>query len=127
LMKWNVVPPFIVIVGFGWWVRMNTGGVERRVVAPPAVPLLVGPWAALRSELVAAHDLRPDPREPGAGEGVIDAGASAVLSLHLAEGAGGEEPCVQPVASVPEGRLATLAVAGTEAVQRNREVVDANP
>ena len=36
------------------------GGVEGRVVSPPSLPIEVLPRAALRSELVAAHDLGPD-------------------------------------------------------------------
>ena len=102
------------------------GGMEGRVVAPPAFPLFVGPWASLGAELIAAHDLCADARAPVAGERVVDACASAWFPLHLPEGAGGEEPFVQPGTGVAEGRLATLALAGPEAVERNREVVDAN-
>src|SRR3954453_1021916 len=64
----------------------HDGRVERRVVAPPALPLLVCPGAALVAELVAAHDLRADTRTPLCGEGVVDARASAWLPLHGAEG-----------------------------------------
>jgi hypothetical protein len=44
----------------------RTGGGSRRsdrargLVAPPAAPFVVAPWAALRAELVAAHDLGTD-------------------------------------------------------------------
>src|ERR1700742_607480 len=38
------------------------GGTEGRPLAPPALPLLIGPRAPLRAELVAAHDLRADAR-----------------------------------------------------------------
>src|ERR1700723_2087159 len=58
------------------------GGMERRLLAPPALPLLVGPRPALRAELVAPHDLRADARPPVAREGIVDAGAPAVLALH---------------------------------------------
>src|SRR5581483_3887556 len=102
------------------------GGVEGRVVAPPAFPRLVGPRASLGPELVAAHDLCADPLGPVAGEGIVDAGASVCFPLHLPEGPGGEEPLMQPGTGVPEGRLETLALTGPEAVERNREVVDAN-
>src|SRR5215469_15634490 len=51
--------------------------VERRVVSPPSVPLLVRPRAMVRGELAPPHDLGTDARFPGAGEGVVDAGAAA--------------------------------------------------
>jgi NADH:ubiquinone reductase (H+-translocating) len=61
------------------------GGVERRLLPPPALPLLIGPRAALRAELVAAHDLRADARAPGAREGVVGGRAPAGLAKHRAE------------------------------------------
>src|SRR5438270_2565508 len=70
-------------------------GVERRLVAPPALPLGVSPRAALWPELVTAHDLRANAGFPPAGEGVIDAGASACFALHLPERTGGKEPFVK--------------------------------
>ena len=60
----------------------ENGGMERRLLAPPALPLLVGPRSALRAELVAPHDLHADARPPAAREGVVDAGAPALLALH---------------------------------------------
>src|SRR5579864_1206028 len=56
------------------------GGMERRFLAPPALPLLAGPRSALRAELVAPHDLHADARPPVAREGVVDAGAPAFLA-----------------------------------------------
>src|SRR5205807_3317141 len=101
-------------------------GMEGRVVAPPARPALVGPRAALGPELVASHDLCADAWTPFASEGVIDAGTSAPLALHLVEATGGEEPFVEPASGVSEGCFETLALAGAETVERNREVVDPN-
>src|SRR6202021_3499867 len=51
------------------------GGMERRLLAPPALPLLVGPRPALRAELVAPHDLHADARPPVARGGIVDGGA----------------------------------------------------
>src|SRR5260370_19599433 len=96
------------------------GGTEGRVVAPPALPLLVGPRAALGPELVASHDLGPDARAPFAGEGVVHARAPSWLALHLVEAARGEEPFMEPGTGVSEGCFETLALAGTETVERNR-------
>jgi hypothetical protein len=102
------------------------GGVEGRVVAPPALPLLVAPRAAVGRELVASHDLGPDARAPVAGEGVVHAGAASWLALHLLEAARGKEPFMECGPRVSEGCFETLALTGAEAVERNREVVDPN-
>src|SRR5258708_5677828 len=61
------------------------GGMDGGLLAPPALPLLVGPRSALRAELVAPHDLHADARPPVAREGVVDAGAPALLALHDAK------------------------------------------
>src|SRR5258708_6317427 len=101
-------------------------GMEGRVVAPPALPLLVGPRAALRPKLVSSHDLGPDARAPVAGEGVVRAGAASWLALHHVEAPRREEPFMEPGTSVSEGCFEALAVTGAEPVERNREVVDSN-
>src|SRR5437660_6431950 len=93
------------------------GRMEWRVVAPPALPLLVGPRAPLGPKLVASHDLGPDARAPVAGEGVVHAGAPSRLALHLVEAARGEEPSMEPATSVSEGCFETLAVTGAETVE----------
>ena len=98
-------------------------GAERRVVSPPAGPLLVRPGAVVRAELAPPHDLGADARFPGAGESVVDAGAAAGLALHGAEGTGREEPLVQPGSRMPERGLRALPRAGAEPIQRHREVV----
>jgi hypothetical protein len=102
------------------------GGMERRLLTPPALPLLVGPRSALRAELIASHDLRADARSPGAREGVVDADAPARLALHGVKCAGVHEPPHQPDAGVPEGRLEALVGSGTEAIERDGHVVNAN-
>src|SRR4029077_3899707 len=84
------------------------------------------PRAALRSELVASHDLGTDARTPLAGECIVHAGAPSWLALHLVEAARGEEPFMEPATGVSEGCFKTLALAGAETVKRNREVVDPN-
>src|SRR5205085_12226067 len=80
------------------------GGVEWRVLAPPAFPLLVNPRSTLVPELVAPHDLRPDAGRPVLGEDVIYTGASFRLAQHLLEGPGWGEPFVESHTGTPKWR-----------------------
>src|SRR5579859_1288235 len=98
-------------------------GVERRVVSPPSVPLLVRPGPMVRAELAPPHDLGADALGPRAGEGVVDAGAAAGLALHGAEGTSQEEPLVQPGSRMPKRSIQALPCTGAEPIQRHREVV----
>ena len=102
-------------------------GVKRRVVPPPALPLVVCPGAALRPELIPAHDLRANARPPGAGKRIIHAAAAAGLALHGMEATGGEQPFVQPGTRMPERGIHALPLAGAKPVQRHREVVHPHP
>src|SRR5260221_6807838 len=101
-------------------------GVKRRVVSPPALPLMALPGAAVRTELVPSHDLRADAWAPVAGKGVIDARGTAGLAVHGVEGAGGEEPLMQPVTGVTERSIEALPFTGAKPIQRDREVVHAH-
>ena len=101
-------------------------GVKRRVVPPPALPLVVWPGAVLRPELIPAHDLRADARPPG-GKRVVHAAAAVGLALHGTEATGGEQPLVQPGTHMPERGIQALPLAGAEPVQRHREVVHPHP
>src|ERR1700691_4110464 len=94
-------------------------GMERRVVSPPAVPLLVRAGGMVGAETAPAHALRADARARGAGKSVVDAGAAAGLALHGVERAGREKPLVQPGSRVPIRGLQALPLAGTEPIQRH--------
>jgi hypothetical protein len=72
------------------------------------------------AELPRSHDLGADPRFVLLGEDVVNAGAPARLPEP-----GGEHPFVQPFAGVAERRVEALRLAGAEAVEGDREVVDA--
>jgi hypothetical protein len=76
-----------------------------------------------RAELVRTHDLGADPRIEAVREGVVDAAAAAGLADHLMPEPGREHPLVQSLARVAEGRLARLAFARGEAVERDGEVM----
>ena len=100
--------------------------VVRRVVSPPTLPLQVRPRSALRSEHVAAHDVRPDAGNPSAREEVVGVPGSAGRAVYLAEGPRGDEPLHQAVPRVTEGRVEALALARGVAVERNGQAVDSN-
>ncbi len=91
-------------------------GVERRIGAPPALPLRVLVPAGV-AELPGAHDSRADSRREQAHEGIVDAAASTRLAEHLPAAPGGEHPLVQPLARVPERRVEALALTGDEPVE----------
>src|SRR5689334_19517262 len=50
---------------------------ERGLVAPPALPFVIAPWAAVRTELVASHDFCADVVGEVPGEVVVEATATA--------------------------------------------------
>src|SRR6185503_17912941 len=96
--------------------------VIRRRIAPPALPLIVGPGAPHRPEHVAAHDPGPDIPESGHGELVVETrGASPGSHDRLVKRPGAGEPRVQTAHALPEGMLKTLPGAGAESVERDRE------
>jgi hypothetical protein len=89
--------------------------------APRALPV----WVLVPSgvaELPATHDLGADPWIVLAGEGVVDAAATAGLPLPPPRG---EHPFVQPVPGVTEMCVVALTLTGAEAVEGYGEVVDA--
>src|SRR3954467_11416831 len=92
--------------------------VERRVRAPPALPIRVV-LPAGRAELVGTHDLGADAVTVALGEGVVDAGGSARVPEP-----GTEHPLVQTLSRMTERRLGRLRFAGGEAVEGDGQVVD---
>ena len=77
------------------------------------------------AELVGAHDLGADPGVEQPREGVVDAAAPTRL-VGTAPPPGGEHPLVQPIPGVTEVQLGVLSLPGAEAVERDREVLDAS-
>jgi hypothetical protein len=71
------------------------------------------------AELPCTHDLGTDPQFVLLGEGVVDAAATGGLPQPS-----GEHPLVQPVPGMTEMCFVGLTFAGTEAVERDGEVVD---
>src|ERR1700674_5856142 len=100
-------------------------GMKRRIVSPPALPLVVGPGALKRAKFPPPHDFDADALAPCGRESVINPGGAG-LALHRLEGARREEPFMQAVTRVAEGRIGALAGTGAEAIERHREVVHPN-
>src|SRR5260370_18739654 len=99
---------------------------KRRIVSPPALPLVVGPGALKRAKFPPPHDFDADALAPCGRESVIYAGGAG-LALHRLEGARREEPFMQAVTRVAEGRLGALAPTRAAALDRPREVRPPTP
>src|SRR6185437_8995962 len=97
--------------------------VIRGIVAPPALPRIVRPFAADRAEHVAAEDEGAETFRPGAGEAIV---SPAVLPQHRSKGPGRIEPVVQLPAALAERMLQTLVRPGPEAVDGHSKTRDAH-
>src|SRR5688572_31275388 len=89
--------------------------VIHRLLAPPALPVLVGPGTAHRAEHVAAHDPRAEIFHAFRRHGIVDAGFAVVLAGdHGAKDPRGKKPSHDFGEVDPERILETLV--GTGAV-----------
>lgn len=102
-------------------------GVIGRIVAPPALPCLVGPVAADRAEHVAAQDEGAEAVHRPGGVVVVDTLRAAVLAQHPMEHPGAEHPGVQCLAALPERVFAALVGPRAIAVDRKRKPRDDHP
>src|ERR1044072_318108 len=100
-------------------------GVVGRVLAPPALPVVVGPRAALHAEHVAAHDPSADVLEAARGEVSAHPRRPAGLADHALKSLRPDEPPVQRFAADAERFLAALLRPCAVAVERDREAVHA--
>jgi hypothetical protein len=98
-------------------------GTAGRDPTSPSTPVLMPSGVA---ELPGTHDLGADTGVVQPREGVVEAAGPAGLADHLAPPPGREHPFVQPFAGVAERCVVALRFAGAEAVEGDREVVDAN-
>src|SRR5256885_7330235 len=99
--------------------------VIRRVLAPPAAPLVAGPRPAHGTEHVSAHDIRTDAFPEALGKIVVGTRRPARFSVYLAKRARADVPAVHLLATHAEWVLQSLAGSGPVSVERDREVVDA--
>src|SRR4051794_14642684 len=100
-------------------------GVVRRLIAPPSLPVVIGPIAADRTKHVPAEDPSPDPGEAASGEVVVQTCVAALLSDLPFEGAGARHPTVERFPTAPERLGSRLRRSGAIAVDRDREAVNA--
>ena len=98
--------------------------VERRLVAPPAAPVVVVPGAALRAEFVAAHDLGADVAGVVSREVIVEAAASAGVCAHGPARRGASPGEHVGRVGVAERPLDALVFTGTESITRDVEVLD---
>ena len=98
--------------------------VVRRVVAPPALPGVVGPVSADGSEHVAAHDRRTQAHFARGRKAIINALVAALLTEHLSEGSGAERPVVELHSAYSKGIVETLIRPCRVSVKGDAEVVD---
>src|SRR4051812_45463483 len=93
-----------------------------RLVAPPALPVFIGPGPAHRAEHVAAENPRTEVFEAFLGHGIVDAGlACARGAVHGIEKPGCEKPPHDVGEADAERILQALIWPGTEAVERYAE------
>lgn len=71
----------------------------------PAAPGVVAPWSTYRAKHVATKDPRADVGHATSREVVADAGFATFATVRLLEGAGVEEPPMQPLAADAERTL----------------------
>ncbi len=95
--------------------------VGGRVVTPPASPPLIRPCAADGAEHVPSQDEGTEAVHRAPRELVVDAGLAAALTLHLAEGARGEEPLEQLRAPLAERLIQALLRSRRVAIERHAE------
>src|SRR5258706_6377826 len=100
------------------------GHMIRRLLAPPALPALVGPRAADGTEHVPAQDPGAEPAHALLGDPVVHAGLAALEVMHRAPVARGEVPLEQLGAADPEWIVDVLIQPGAVAVQRDRKARD---
>lgn len=99
--------------------------VIRGLLAPPALPAVIGPAAAYGPEHVAAEDPGADILDAPRGEVIVGPCLSAGPAEHLLKCARCHEPAMQRFAARSEGTLLRLIGARAVALERKGETVDA--
>jgi hypothetical protein len=95
--------------------------VIRRIVTPPAFPLIVGPLSTNWAEHVAPDDESAEIFHRSSGKFVIEAGISTVFSEHLTKGLRREKPLKDFFASHAKRVICTLIGSRAKAIERDTE------
>src|SRR5260370_33386121 len=101
------------------------GSVVRWIVSPPALPVVVGPRPADRSNHVAADDPRSDVVKAARREVIVNPRRAAILAKHLLKGTCGKCPFVQRAAADAKWIVEILVGTGAVAIEGDCETVDA--
>jgi len=104
--------------------QYEDGRVIRRLIAPPALPVLVRPGAPYRTEHVTSDDPGTDSSKALLCNTVIDTGLSIIMAVHPPPYACVEEPIHQLKAPDADRVLEVLVRPGTIAVNGNCETLD---
>ena len=96
-----------------------------RVVAPPALPLIVRPGAARGAEHIAAENPGADPLNTARGKIVVDPNCPAATAEHRLKRACRENPFVQLGAAHAQRVVQILTGTGRKSVERYAEAVNA--
>src|SRR5438477_526859 len=96
--------------------------VERRIVAPPALPRIVLPRPGTAAEHVPAHDRRARAAEDVLGEQCARVDLAAFSAVALAERLERHQPLVELLTANPERMLQALVGTGDIAIERHGDV-----
>lgn len=102
------------------------GHVERRILAPPAVPVLAFPRPRIAAEHVASHHVRADVPLSFFDDARAGVDFPAIHPVRFAEGGGGKRPAVQALATNPQWIFEALVRPGHEPLERYRDVEPEN-
>jgi hypothetical protein len=92
------------------------------LLAPPAGPVVVTPWATHGAEHIPTHDGGTYPGSPAGKEFIVETFIATFKADHLIPTASGEYPVVELTAINSERILEVLVDPGGVAIKRDREV-----
>ncbi len=98
----------------------------RRIIAPPSFPRIVRPCAANRAEHITAQNPGAYILHSSLGPLIVNARRATLMPVHLLPGLRREKPLEQLRSTEAERILDALVSAGSVAIERYSEGVDAN-
>jgi hypothetical protein len=106
---------------WGSWImcQYKSWRMIRRIVTPPAFPLIVRPFATNRSEHVATEDEGTETFHRASGEAIIKASFTALFSQHLPKSARWEKPLKDLLTTQTQRMIQTLSGSRCEAIKRD--------